>query len=146
MPYGAFVNIEGNIDGLVHISEMAMGRVDSVEDVVQMGQEVQVRISDVNTDNNTVNLSMVPASAYDDRRGGKILSSPFKFPWTEKNKQKRCGFQSAKLNGCVFIVSGPCNGGGRVGCGGRFRSTRRCENRQPMHGGTVMMLCMPITR
>lgn len=36
MPYGAFVNIEGNIDGLVHISEMAMGRVDSVEDVVQV--------------------------------------------------------------------------------------------------------------
>lgn len=36
VPYGAFVNIEGNIDGLVHISEMAMGRVDSVEDVVQV--------------------------------------------------------------------------------------------------------------
>lgn len=41
-----------------------------------MGQEVQVRISDINTDNNTVNLSMVPAGAYDDRSGGgygKIL-------------------------------------------------------------------------
>lgn len=37
---------------------------------VQMGQEVQVRISDINTDNNTVNLSMVPAGAYDDRSGG----------------------------------------------------------------------------
>lgn len=36
----------------------------------QMGQEVQVRISDINTDNNTVNLSMVPAGAYDDRSGG----------------------------------------------------------------------------
>eukprot|EP00904_Undaria_pinnatifida_P009520 jgi/Undpi1/5699/HiC_scaffold_2.g00973.m1 len=70
VPYGAFVNIEGNIDGLVHISEMAVGRVDSVEDVCQMGQEVQVRISDINTDNNTVNLSMVPAGAYDDRSGG----------------------------------------------------------------------------
>lgn len=69
VPYGAFVNIEGNIDGLVHISEMAVGRVDSVEDVCQMGQEVQVRISDINTDNNTVNLSMVPAGAYDDRSG-----------------------------------------------------------------------------
>lgn len=37
---------------------------------MQMGQEVQVRISDINTDNNTVNLSMVPAGAYDDRSGG----------------------------------------------------------------------------
>lgn len=38
--------------------------------IQQMGQEVQVRISDINTDNNTVNLSMVPAGAYDDRNGG----------------------------------------------------------------------------
>lgn len=29
-----------------------------------------MRISDINTDNNTVNLSMVPAGAYDDRSGG----------------------------------------------------------------------------
>lgn len=29
-----------------------------------------MRISDINTDNNTVNLSMVPAGAYDDRNGG----------------------------------------------------------------------------
>ncbi|CAN0499073.1 unnamed protein product, partial [Scytosiphon promiscuus] len=36
VPDGAFVNIEGNIDGLVHISEMAVGRVDSVEDVCQV--------------------------------------------------------------------------------------------------------------
>lgn len=36
VPYGAFVNIEGNIDGLVHISEMAVGRVDSVEDVCEV--------------------------------------------------------------------------------------------------------------
>lgn len=41
-----------------------------VEQFYQMGQEVQVRISDINTDNNTVNLSMVPAGAYDDRNGG----------------------------------------------------------------------------
>lgn len=42
----------------------------------QMGQEVQVRISDVNTDNNTVNLSMVPAGAYDDRSGGYGTDRP----------------------------------------------------------------------
>ena len=35
-----------------------------------MGQEVQVRISDVNVDNNTVNLSMIPAGSYDEGSGG----------------------------------------------------------------------------
>ncbi|CAM9702867.1 unnamed protein product, partial [Discosporangium mesarthrocarpum] len=73
--YGAFVNVkndlvEGGIDGLVHISELAMGRVDTVEDVVQLGQEVQVRITEVNTNSNTINLSMVPAGAYTRNRGG----------------------------------------------------------------------------
>lgn len=44
VPYGAFVNIEGNIDGLVHISEMAVGRVDSVEDVCEVCARV-VKVS-----------------------------------------------------------------------------------------------------
>lgn len=38
---------------------------------MQLGQEVQVRITDINTDNNTVNLSMVPAGSYERRRGGR---------------------------------------------------------------------------
>lgn len=36
-----------------------------------MGQEVQVRIANVNTDNNTVNLSMVPAGAFGGGGGGR---------------------------------------------------------------------------
>lgn len=35
----------------------------------KIGQEVQVRIADVNTDNNTVNLSMVPANAFGEGSG-----------------------------------------------------------------------------
>ncbi|CAM9440624.1 unnamed protein product [Choristocarpus tenellus] len=71
--YGAFVNImsdsiDGGIDGLVHISELAVGRVDTVEDIVQIGQEVQVRISDVNPEANTINLSMVPPGQYNRKR------------------------------------------------------------------------------
>lgn len=38
--------------------------------MLQMGQEVQVRIANVNTDNNTVNLSMVPAGAFGGGGGG----------------------------------------------------------------------------
>ncbi len=45
--FGAFVEIMPNIDGLVHISQLDSTRVESVESVVQVGDEVSVMITDV---------------------------------------------------------------------------------------------------
>lgn len=42
--FGAFVSILPDVDGLVHISELANGRTEKVEDVVKMGQEVKVKL------------------------------------------------------------------------------------------------------
>jgi polyribonucleotide nucleotidyltransferase len=50
MPYGAFVNILPNRDGMVHISELDDHRVGQVEDVVQLGDEVNVMVTDVDRD------------------------------------------------------------------------------------------------
>jgi polyribonucleotide nucleotidyltransferase len=50
MPYGAFVNILPNRDGMVHISELDEGRVGRVEDVVQLGDEINVMITQVDSD------------------------------------------------------------------------------------------------
>ncbi|WP_010299008.1 polyribonucleotide nucleotidyltransferase [Candidatus Odyssella thessalonicensis] len=44
MDFGAFVNFMGNRDGLVHISELATERVAKVTDVVQVGDEVKVKV------------------------------------------------------------------------------------------------------
>jgi small subunit ribosomal protein S1 len=41
--YGAFVNL-GGVEGLIHISELAHGRVERVEDVLRIGEEVTVRL------------------------------------------------------------------------------------------------------
>jgi polyribonucleotide nucleotidyltransferase len=46
-PYGAFVEILPNKDGMVHISQLADYRVDKVEDEVQLGDEVMVMAIDV---------------------------------------------------------------------------------------------------
>ena len=43
VPFGAFVNFIGKRDGLVHISELAEGRVEAVRDVVDEGDDVRVR-------------------------------------------------------------------------------------------------------
>jgi polyribonucleotide nucleotidyltransferase len=57
MSFGAFVEILPGKDGMVHISELAEGRVDRVEDVVDIGDEVTVRVIEI--DNlGRVNLSM----------------------------------------------------------------------------------------
>ena len=45
--FGAFVEIFPGTDGLVHISELAQGRVNNVTDVVQEGDEVLVKCLDV---------------------------------------------------------------------------------------------------
>ena len=56
--FGAFVEIAPGKDGLVHISQMAPGRVERAEDVVSEGQEVKVRVTDVTPDGK-VGLSML---------------------------------------------------------------------------------------
>ena len=45
--FGAFVEILPGMDGLVHISQLASERVNKVEDVVGMGDEITVMVTDV---------------------------------------------------------------------------------------------------
>ena len=46
-PFGAFVELVPGKDGLLHISRVAQGRVDKVEDVLNIGDEVKVRVLEV---------------------------------------------------------------------------------------------------
>ena len=56
-PYGAFVDL-GGIDGLLHISDMAHTRVAKAEDVVTVGQEVQVRILKIDPETRKLSLGL----------------------------------------------------------------------------------------
>ncbi len=42
--FGAFVELPGGVDGLIHISKLSDGRVNRVEDVVREGDEVEVEV------------------------------------------------------------------------------------------------------
>ena len=57
MTFGAFVEIAPGKEGLVHISKMAWDRVDRVEDVLAVGDEVKVVVSEID-DQGRLNLSM----------------------------------------------------------------------------------------
>ncbi len=55
--FGAFVDI-GGVDGLLHVSEMAWGRVTRPEEVVQVGNEVRVKVLQVSPDEGKISLSL----------------------------------------------------------------------------------------
>lgn len=56
--YGAFVEIEAGLDGLVHISEIANKRVENVSDELTIGQEVEVKIVEIDSDRKRISLSI----------------------------------------------------------------------------------------
>jgi len=56
--YGAFVDIGAERPGLVHISELAHGYIDSPEDIVSVGDKVEVKVLSVNRRRKQIKLSM----------------------------------------------------------------------------------------
>jgi polyribonucleotide nucleotidyltransferase len=56
MNFGAFVSLPGDKDGLIHISKLAHERVEKVEDVVNIGDEVTVKVMEIDNQGR-INLS-----------------------------------------------------------------------------------------
>lgn len=59
--FGAFVRILPGVDGLVHISEISNERVEKVQDALQVGDQVQVKLLDVDFDKKRISLSIKAA-------------------------------------------------------------------------------------
>ena len=57
MPYGAFVGIANNVDGLLHISEINWERVENVEDVLKEGDEIEVKLIAIDERSGKLKLS-----------------------------------------------------------------------------------------
>jgi len=58
MTFGAFAEILPGVDGLIHISQIADKRIGKPEDVLSEGQEVQVKITEVDAENKRISLSI----------------------------------------------------------------------------------------
>jgi len=64
--FGAFVEIEDGIDGLVHISQISEERVQKVRDALQPGQEVEARVIKIDTTDRRIGLSIKAAKLSDE--------------------------------------------------------------------------------
>ncbi len=62
VPFGAFVELGDGVEGLVHISEMAKGHVETPDQVTTVGQQVHVKVMDIDTDRRRISLSMRSAA------------------------------------------------------------------------------------
>ena len=64
--FGAFVALEGDIDGLVHISQLSEGHVAKVKDVIKIGDEVEARVIKVDKAERRICLSIKAANYSDE--------------------------------------------------------------------------------
>src|ERR1700749_4788252 len=67
VPFGAFVQVGDGIEGLVHISEMAVHHVEAPEKVVTPGEELWVKIIDIDLERRRISLSIKQAA-----EGGEV--------------------------------------------------------------------------
>jgi len=72
--FGAFIELSDEIDGLVHISQLAEQRVENVKDVVKVGQEVTARVIKIDKEDRRIGLS-IKAANYDPERLQAEISS-----------------------------------------------------------------------
>ncbi|WP_414144343.1 30S ribosomal protein S1 [Berryella intestinalis] len=63
VPFGAFVALGENTEGLVHISEMAPRHIETPAQVVKVGDEVKVKVMEINPERRRISLSMKAAAA-----------------------------------------------------------------------------------
>ena len=82
LPFGAFVEILPGKEGMVHVSQMSTGYVNSPDEVVKLGQKVHVRVMEID-DQHRINLSMLfgedakKAPVRERREGGDRPRRPF---------------------------------------------------------------------
>ena len=57
VPFGAFVALEPTIDGLIHISQVGIHRIEKVEDEIKVGDVVRCKVLDVNVEAKRISLS-----------------------------------------------------------------------------------------
>ncbi len=79
VPFGAFIRVADGIEGLVHISELSKTHVEIPEQVVQVGQEISVKVIDIDLDRRRVSLSVRQA---DDSADATAAFDPYQYGMT----------------------------------------------------------------
>ena len=116
VPFGAFVLLEGDVEGIIPNSELAHRRIAKPSDVVEAGQQVQVKVIDVRADERRLTLSLRALQARepsDDYRPARPdAAAPGGAPAAEEEGGGRRGDKRDRRRG---------RGGDEEGGGGDYR-------------------------
>lgn len=88
--FGAFVELEDGIEGLIHISQLSTQRVENPKEVLSEGQEVTARVLEVNPTERRIRLSLRPAGEERPRREQRSEEAPApSMPEGERRPRRR---------------------------------------------------------
>src|SRR5262245_2559137 len=99
--FGVFVELEPGLEGLLHISELADHKVDNPEEVIKVGQRVEVRIIKIDTDERKIGLTLIQAHVEE----GEVLDRPAEKREPERQVQPAIGSLADQLKGIGQRVS-----------------------------------------
>jgi len=85
--FGVFVELEADLEGLLHISELSDQKIENPQDVVKIGDEVDVKILRVDTQDRKIGLSLKRAQ-WGDTTGGENTGSG---PQAAGNRESKAG-------------------------------------------------------
>ena len=77
-PYGAFVSLDEDTTGLIHISEISDGFVRDVHQFVRVGEEVRVKVIDIDEQHHQVRLSLKAVNSNRRNRSRQNVGRPLK--------------------------------------------------------------------
>jgi len=112
-PFGCFVDIGAERDGLVHISRMSEARVESTYDVVSEGQQIDVWVSQV-TDDGKLGLSMLESKIGGGGGGGRRAPADYTPFLDVADTEWLTGTVASIAPFGVFVTVTPPNGGDPV--------------------------------
>lgn len=84
VPFGAFVELEEGVEGLVHISQISNYRLGRPEEVLEVGQKVEMKIMDINVDLKKISLSIKEVNPIDP----EIVDEPVEEVKVKSNYQR----------------------------------------------------------
>ena len=109
--FGAFVEVLPGIDGLVHVSQISHKRIENPKEALKVGQEVQVKVLEVNADAERVSLSIKALEERPAQEEGQKEEKRAARPRRPKRQEKRdfelpetqTGFSMADLFGDIEL-------------------------------------------
>ena len=107
--FGAFVELEPGVEGLIHISEMDHQRIRKVTDVVNIGQEVQAQVLEVAPDRQRISLSLKALKQKPEKPKDEDLAPGKGEAYERKRKEPLRGGKAMGSGGGLFGNPGDFN-------------------------------------